>query len=82
MHGGVHRGVHAPSTPSTVSEWVEAGLGELRLAPHLMHLPEVVAWLRQQPDAPAISQTQLAGALDRLRRADQETDQLGLEVKA
>lgn len=78
--GGVHRGVHAPSTPSTVIEWVELALGELRLAPAYSHLPEVAGWLKRQPGAPAISQTQLAGAMERLRHADQESDQLGLEV--
>ena len=36
-----------------------------------MHLPEVVGWLSERPDAPAISQTQLAGALDRLRQGEQ-----------
>jgi predicted P-loop ATPase len=70
----------APRTPSTVIEWVEAGLAALRLAPHFANTPEVSAWLKRQPGAPAISQTQLAGAMERLRQADQECDQLGLEV--
>jgi hypothetical protein len=54
-----------------VTEWLELALAELHLAPHLMHLPEVVGWLSERPDAPAISQTQLAGALDRLRQGEQ-----------
>jgi hypothetical protein len=71
----------APRTPSTVIEWVEAGLAALRLAPHFANTPEVSAWLKRQPGAPAISQTQLAGAMERLRQADQESDQLDLEVQ-
>jgi hypothetical protein len=64
-----------------VIEWVEAGLAALRLAPHFANTPEVSAWLKRHPGAPAISQTQLAGAMERLRQADQESDQLDLEVQ-
>ena len=68
------------NTPATVTEWAELGLDELRLAPHTSHLHEVVAWLNLQQGAPAISQAQLAGALERLQREEREGDQLALEV--
>ena len=45
-------------------------------------LPEVVAWIKRQPTNPGIAQGQLAAALERLQREDQEVDQLGLEVAA
>ena len=70
----------AHSDPSTVAEWVELGLAELRVAPHISHLPEVVSWIKRHPSAPPISHNQLAGALDRLQRDDQEGDQQGLDL--
>jgi hypothetical protein len=63
-------------------EWVEQALSELRLAPHPSHLPAVVAWMKECPSAPKTSRDQLANALDRLHREDQEGDQLCLEVAA
>jgi hypothetical protein len=41
-----------------------------------------MAWIKKHPINPGISQGQLAGALERLQREDQEVDQLGLEVAA
>jgi hypothetical protein len=38
------------------------------------HLHKVVAWLNLQQSAPAISQAQLAGALERLQREEREGD--------
>ena len=66
--------------PSTVAEWVELGLAELRVAPHISHLPEVVSWIKRQPSAPPISHNQLAGALDRLQRDDRAVDQQGFDL--
>ena len=66
--------------PSTVAEWVELGLAELRVAPHISHLPELVAWAKRHPSAPPISHNQLAGALDRLQRDDRDDDQQGLDL--
>ena len=66
--------------PSTVAEWVELGLAELRLAPDNSHLPELVAWAKRHPSAPPISHNQLAGALDRLQRDDRDDDQQGLDL--
>lgn len=76
------RSASVPQGIRPTSEWVELALAELRLAPHLMHLPEVVAWVRAHPAAPAISQRELTGALERLRLVEQQADQpsLGLEV--
>lgn len=59
----------------TVTEWVELALGELRLAPHRMHLPEVMGWLRSQPGAPECSQRQIGDALERLHREEQASEQ-------
>lgn len=70
----------AHSTLITVTEWAEQGLAELRLAPHPAHLSKLVAWLKLQQGAPAISQAQLAGALDQLHCDEREGDQLALEV--
>lgn len=79
VHRGVHRGVHStPPTIRSTAEWVEMALAELRLAPHLMHLPEVVAWIQAQPGAPAIAQAQVAGALDRLAAAERAAEQRDL----
>jgi P4 family phage/plasmid primase-like protien len=72
----------AHRTPATAAEWVEAALAELRLAPRMEHLPEVVAWIKRQPTNPGIAESQIAAALERLQREDQEVDQLGLEVAA
>jgi archaellum biogenesis ATPase FlaH len=66
--------------PSTVAEWVELGLAELRVAPHISHLPEVVSWIKRHPSAPPISHNQLAGALDRLQRDDRDDDQQGFDL--
>ena len=68
------------TAPTTAQQWVEAALAELRLAPHNSHLPEVVAWIKAQPTKPLIAQAQLAGALDRLQRADRDDDQQGLDL--
>ena len=72
----------AHRTPSTAQEWVEAALAELRLAPDITALREVVAWIKRQPTNPGIAEGQIAAALERLQREDQEVDQLGLEVAA
>jgi hypothetical protein len=70
----------AHRAPSTAQQWAEAALAELRLAPHVTHLAEVVTWVKAHPDNPDIAQGQLSGALERLQREDREGDQLGLEV--
>lgn len=74
---------HTPGLPvearrpiRTTSEWLELALAELRLAPHLRHLPEVVGWLKAAPAAPAISQKEVAAALERLHAADEQLDLL------
>jgi predicted P-loop ATPase len=71
----------AHRAPATAAEWVEAALAELRLAPHITHLPEVVAWINRQPTAPLIAQAQLAGALDRLQADDRDGEQQGLDLE-
>lgn len=72
-----HEVGHGPEVgheaPATVADWCEVALAELRLAPHLMHLPEVMAWLRAR-DA-GVSQRQAGDALERLRQADADHDQ-------
>jgi hypothetical protein len=70
----------AHRTPSTVIEWAELGLDALKLAPHPSHLPELVAWVKFYPGAPAISQNQLASALERLHCDEREGEQLALGV--
>ena len=65
----------AHRTPATAQEWVEAALAELRLAPSIIALPEVVTWIKRQPTNPGITQGQLAGALERLQREDREAEQ-------
>jgi len=64
-----------------VTEWVELALGELRLAPDFANTPEVSTWLKRQPGAPAISQAQLAGAMERLRDEEQGADQQALDLE-
>jgi predicted P-loop ATPase len=67
-------------TPTTATEWADAALTELRLAPRVSHLEDVMAWINRQPTNPGITRTHLAGVLERLEREDLEADQLGLEV--
>jgi phage/plasmid-associated DNA primase len=69
-----------PGGVRNVSEWVDAALDALRLAPHPTHTAEVWSWLNEQGDAPAISKTQTREALERLYQVDKASDQLGLEV--
>lgn len=57
-------------------------MAALGLAPLLEHLSELVRWVKAHPAAPSVAQCQLAGALKRLQREDQEVDQLGLDVAA
>jgi len=75
-----------PSPPAhpakTVTEWTELALSELRLAPHPSHLPAVVAWLKDRPSDPMASRDQLANALARLHREDQQGDQQDLDFVA
>ena len=70
----------AHRAPATAAEWVEAALAELRLAPHITALPEVLAWVKAHPHNPGIAKTQLAGALDRLQREDSEGEQQGFDL--
>ncbi len=63
----------------TNMEWVEQALSELQLAPHPLQLSAVVAWMKEHPSTPKASRDQLANALDRLHREDQDSDQLCLE---
>ncbi|MEB3276947.1 MAG: DUF3854 domain-containing protein [Cyanobacteriota bacterium] len=67
--------VSVPQGIRTAAGWVELALAELRLAPHLRVLPEVMAWLRAHPAAPAISQREAATALERLHREEVQADQ-------
>ena len=68
------------SLPLTATEWVEAALEAVRLAPHPAHLQEVSAWLAAHPSAPAVGKSQLAQALGRLHQEEQQgkADQLQL----
>jgi hypothetical protein len=66
--GGWHE---ASPQPATTTDWVALALADLRLAPHLMHIPEVKAWL-QTHGAPEVAQSAVAAALDRMREEDQE----------
>ena len=70
----------AHRTPATATEWVEAALAELRLAPHITALPEVEGWVKAHPASPGIAKGQLAGALERLQREDREAEQQGLDL--
>ena len=69
--GGVSIGVSGGvSIPTTVADWCEVALAELRLAPDTRHLPEVHDWLQRHPAAPGCTRTALAAALERLRQED------------
>jgi hypothetical protein len=69
--GGVSIGVSGGvSIPTTVADWCEVALAELRLAPDPRHLPEVHDWLQRHPAAPGCTRTALAAALERLRQED------------
>ena len=70
----------AHRTPATATEWVEAALAELRLAPDITALREVVTWVKAHPDNPGIAEAQLAAALDRLQRDDRAAEQQGLDL--
>lgn len=72
--GGVSIGVSiGVSMPTSTTAWIERAVAELKLAPHPMHLPEVMRWLRAR-DA-GVSQRQAGDALQRLHRAERDDDQ-------
>lgn len=74
--GGVSIGVSGGvSIPTTVADWCEVALAELRLAPDPRHLPKVHDWLQRHPAAPGCTRTALAAALERLRQEDADHDQ-------
>ena len=67
------RGGHPPKT---TTDWVDAAVTALQLEPHQMHVREVMAWLKAH-DAPTVTQTAVALALERLRKEDGEQSLFG-----
>ncbi len=61
----------AAPPPTTTTDWVGRALVDLRLAPHPMHLGNVMAWL-QTHGAPEMTRSAVSTALDRMREEDQE----------